>query len=125
MASAKQFSREHYISLETYKKNGDAVQSPVWLVEDGGLLYVRTDPKSWKAKRIRKNQSVRVAPSDMRGKPTGSWVEGEAHFVDGEEAERMVKLFKKKYAVTGWIIDAINGLRGRRSDVVIISIKLA
>ena len=124
MDSAKQFSNEKYINLETYKKNGDAVKSPVWVVEDGGMIYVRTDPKSWKAKRIRKNQRIRIAPSDMRGKPTGSWVDGEAHFVEGEEAERIIKLIKKKYGMMGGIADFVNGLRGRHPDAV-ISIKLA
>jgi uncharacterized protein len=124
MDSAKQFSSESYISLETYKKSGEAVRSPVWVVEEGGVVFVRTDPTSWKAKRIRKNQRVRVAPSDMRGKPTGSWVDGEAHFVEGEEAQRILKLFKKKYGITAWLIDSYHGLRGSRS-LTVISIKLA
>ena len=124
MGSAKQFSNEKYINLETYKKSGEAVQCPVWVVEDSGMLYVRTDPTSWKAKRIRKNQRVRVVPSGMRGKPTGSWVEGEAHFVEGEEAQRVLKLLKKKYGVIGRIIDSYNEMRGGPSSAV-ISIKVA
>ena len=85
MDSAKQFSNEKYISLETYKKNGEAVKSPVWVVEDGGVVYVRTDPTSWKAKRIRKNPRVRIAASDLRGKVTGQWVDGEARFIEGRQ----------------------------------------
>lgn len=123
MDSAK-FSNEKYISLETYKKNGAAVQTPVWLVEDGGVIYVRTDGKSWKAKRIRRNPRVRIAPSDVRGKPKGAFVDGEAHFVEGEEAERMNKLFRKKYGIIGRILDSVNGLRGGPPDSI-ISIRLA
>ena len=124
MDSANRFSNEGYISLETYKKSGEAVRSPVWVVEDSGTVYVRTDPTSWKAKRIRRNQRVRLAPSDMRGKPTGSWVDGVAHFVEEDEAQRILKLFKKKYGLTARILDSYHRLRGSNS-LAVISIKLA
>ena len=95
--SAAQFSSQKTISLETYKKNGNPVKSPVWVIEENGMLYVRSDPKSWKIKRIRKNSSVRLAPSTMSGKVKGDWMKGETHFVDGEEAKRVLNLFNKKY----------------------------
>ena len=120
MDSAKLFSSEKYISLETYKKSGQSVKTPVWVVEDGGVLYVRTDPTSWKAKRIRKNPQVRVAPSDSRGKPKGPWVDGNAHFIEGEEKERILKLVKKKYGMMGGIVDSFNGLMGRHPSAVIL-----
>jgi uncharacterized protein len=123
MTSANRFSKEKYVSLETYKKNGEGVKSPVWLVEEGGTIYVRTDPTSWKAKRIRKNQRIRIAPSDMRGKTKGSWADGEASFMEGEEAERINKLFKKKYGVVGWFLDSVVR-RGGPPDAI-ISIRLA
>lgn len=124
MDSAKQFSNEKYISLETYKKNGEAVKSPVWVVEDGGVVYVRTDPTSWKARRIRKNPRVRIAASDMRGKVTGQWVDGEARFIEGQEADRKIELFKKKYGAGLRLTDLFSGVRGRRATAI-ISIELA
>jgi PPOX class probable F420-dependent enzyme len=124
MDSAKRFFSEKYISLETYRKNGQAVQSPVWVLEDGGMVYVRTDPTSWKAKRIRKNPRVRIAPSDMRGKTTGQWVDGEAHFIEGQEADQKIKQFKEKYGAGLRLTDFFNGLRGRRATAI-ISIRLA
>ena len=124
MESAKRFSDEKYISLETYKKNGEAVKSPVWVVEEGGAVYVRTDPTSWKAKRIRKNPRVRIAASDMRGKVTGQWVDGEARFIEGQDADQKIELFKKKYGAGLRLTDFFNGVRGRRSTAV-ISIELA
>jgi PPOX class probable F420-dependent enzyme len=116
---SKRFASEKYISLETFKKSGEAIQTPVWVVEDGGVVYVRTDPASWKAKRIRNNQRVRIAPSDMRGKPTGEWVDAQAHFVEGEEASRILELFKKKYGMVGGITDSFNRLRGRDPSAII------
>jgi len=124
MDSAKLFSNEKYISLETYKKSGEAVKSPVWVVEDGGVVYVRTDPTSWKAKRIRKNPRVRIAASDMRGKVTGQWVDGQAHFIEGQEADRKTEMFKKKYGAGLRFTDFFNGVRGRRATAI-ISIELA
>ena len=38
-----QFLNQKYINLETYKKSGQAVHTPVWFVQDNGVLYVRTD----------------------------------------------------------------------------------
>lgn len=124
MESAKRFSNEKYISLETYKKNGQGVKSPVWVVEDGGVVYVRTDPASWKAKRIRKNPRVRIAASDMRGKVTGQWVDGKARFIEGQEAERKIELFKKKYGSGLRFTDFFNGIRGRHATAI-LSIELA
>jgi len=124
MASAKDFSNLKYISLETYRKSGAAVPTPVWLIEDGGLVYVRTDPKSGKAKRIRRNPKVRIAPSDARGKTLGPYVDGEARFVEGEDAQRIMRVIKKKYGILGAIVDFFNGLRGNRPTAV-ISIRLA
>ncbi|HVC27253.1 MAG TPA: PPOX class F420-dependent oxidoreductase [Nitrososphaerales archaeon] len=123
MSSAKQFSTEKYISLETYKKNGEAVRSPVWVVEEGGVVYVRTDPTSWKAKRIRKNPRVRIAPSDMRGRTTSQWVDGQAQFIEEQEANRKIELFKAKYGAGLRFTDFFNGIRGRHATAI-ISIKL-
>ena len=121
--SAAQFSSQKTISLETYKKNGDPVKSPVWVIEENGMLYVRSDPKSWKIKRIRKNPSVRLAPCTMSGKVKGDWLKGEAHFVDGEGTKQVLKLFNKKYGLMIKILNFYSRLRGR-SVVTVIAIKV-
>jgi uncharacterized protein len=123
MASAKDFANLKYISLETLRKSGVPVATPVWLVEDGGVVYVRTDPKSGKAKRIRRNPKVRIAPSDARGKALGPYVDGEAQFVEGEDAQKILRVIKKKYGIMGSLVDFVNRLRGRQATAV-ISVKL-
>ena len=35
-----QFANQNYLSLETFKKNGDGVKTPVWFVLDRGVFYV-------------------------------------------------------------------------------------
>lgn len=124
MASAEDFSNLKYISLITFRKSGVPVPTPVWLMEDEGVIYVRTDPRSGKAKRLRKIQRVRIAPSDARGKTLVPYVEANARFVEGEDAQRIGLLIKRRYGTIGAIVDFFNGLRGNHPTAV-IEIKLA
>lgn len=119
MSGADRFSAATTISLETYKKSGAAVKTPVWLVVDGGTLYVRTDPTSGKAKRIRNNPRVRLAPSDFRGNVQGEWAEAEARFVDGPEVDRILKAFMKKYGLRASAIGLWHRIRGAPRYVVL------
>src|SRR5437667_12309581 len=63
---------ERYLVIEPYRKNGDPVRTPVWFVEHQGLIYVRTNRDTGKAKRIPLNPHVRLAPSTARGIPRGA-----------------------------------------------------
>src|SRR2546425_7793073 len=92
-----QFAGKKYINIETYRKTGDPVRTPVWFVEENGELFVRTDSDAGKIKRIRNNPRVRVAICDMRGSIKGAWVHGEARTVDTESTKRVFSLLKKKY----------------------------
>jgi uncharacterized protein len=98
MANLDQFRGQKYISLETFKKNGEGVRTPVWFVfPDEKAFYIYTEADSWKVKRVRNNPKVRVAPSDIRGKVAGEWVDARAEFVDGEERKWADRLLDKKY----------------------------
>jgi PPOX class probable F420-dependent enzyme len=92
-----QFTGKKYISIETYRKTGDPVRTPVWFVEENGELFVRTDSDTGKMKRISNNPRVRVAACDMRGGIKGEWVDGEARTIDTEFSEHVFSLLKKKY----------------------------
>ena len=59
----KQFEKQQYLNIETFRKNGQGVKTPVWFVEDGETLLVWTEAGSGKARRIRSDSTVRVAPS--------------------------------------------------------------
>jgi uncharacterized protein len=93
-----------YINLETYRKNGRGVRTPVWFVEssssgDGSILYVRTSDDTGKYKRIRNNPSVQIAPCDIRGSVKGEWVKGEARIASEEEKLKAFKMLEKKYGM--------------------------
>lgn len=98
--------RDHdYLSLETFRKNGDGVPTPVWFAADPGKridsgeasLFVYTVGNTGKVKRVRNNARVRVAPCDRRGKLLGEWIEARAEVVTGETAARGLKLLTQKY----------------------------
>lgn len=96
------FQRHKYLSLETFRKNGQGVRTPVWFAAEPAVgipqtLYVYSTTDSGKAKRIRNNPRVRVAPCDMRGNLRGEWTEARAAIVTGDEAQRGMRLLNKKY----------------------------
>src|SRR5271154_669987 len=89
----RQLAGHKYISLETFRKNGEGVKTPVWFAGAGldtpaPLLCVYTIGNSGKAKRIRNNSRVMVAPCDMRGNVLGEWVPARAEILQGEAAAR-------------------------------------
>jgi len=92
-----QFGGQKYISLETFKKNGQGVKTPVWFVLQKNAFYVYTEADSWKVKRIRNNPRVRVAVCNFRGDIKGPWLEATASLVEGDERLAADKLLDRKY----------------------------
>ena len=86
-----------YVSLITYKKNGDPRATPVWFVEDDEKMYIVTLQGRYKFKRITNNPIVKIAPASMRGKPSGDYFDGIARVLSDVESIPIVVLFKKKY----------------------------
>lgn len=110
---------ERYISLETFRKDGSGVQTPVWAAALDGRLLVVTDGTSFKVKRLRANPKLRAAACDVRGKMRGDWHEGSARILeDGAEKERAEKTLRAKY---GWqyamlnFFSRLSGRIGRRA----------
>ena len=85
------------MSLETFKKNGQGVKTPVWFVLHNDALYAYTKADSWKVKRIRNNPRVRVAVSNVLGDVKGEWVDATASIVDGDERRAADELLDRKY----------------------------
>jgi PPOX class probable F420-dependent enzyme len=112
-----------YIALETFRKSGEGVVTPVWVTAENGKLYVWTLANSGKAKRIRNNGRVRIAISDARGNPKSEWVEARARVLsDPAEDQKQRKRLAKKY---GWQFHLFN-LMGRfsrnQADHVVLEI---
>jgi hypothetical protein len=60
-----------YVSLTSFKRDGTGVATPVWFLIENGRLLIHTDPQSFRPKRIRRNQSVMVAPCSGTGRLRG------------------------------------------------------
>jgi PPOX class probable F420-dependent enzyme len=87
-----------YLSLETYRRNGKAVATPVWFtIDDYKTVYVVTRTETGKVKRLRNNSKVRVVPCNLRGQPKGEWLNGKATFATAEQLEGALKQRNKKY----------------------------
>jgi uncharacterized protein len=96
------FQRHKYLNLETFRKNGQGVRTAVWFAGDpvSGVphtLYVYSTADSGKAKRIRNNPRVRLAPCDARGNLRGDWIEARVEIVTGDAAQHGMRLLNKKY----------------------------
>ncbi len=116
-----QFKNQKYLNIETFRKSGVGVKTPVWFVQDRDVFYVWTQADSWKAKRIRNNGAVKVVPSTASGEPLGEWID--AHATTNESPEALsftTSLMRKKYGL------AFQGFRlmGKMKRVQHTSIKI-
>ncbi|MGH9684221.1 MAG: PPOX class F420-dependent oxidoreductase [Candidatus Acidiferrales bacterium] len=122
------FVRRKYLSLETFRKTGIGVRTPVWFAasapEPGGadshLLYVYTIGNTGKMKRIRNNPRVRIAPCDMRGNLRGDWAEAHAEILQGDEAVRGMRRLDQKYFPWKKLLDFFASFRRRERTVLAI-----
>ena len=115
---------ERYINLETFRRDGTGVKTPVWAAPLDGRLMVLTDGTSYKVKRLRANPSFKAAACDARGKVKGPWHEGTARILSGDdEKQRALAALHAKY---GWqirVLDFFSYLsrrRGRRAFLELV-----
>jgi PPOX class probable F420-dependent enzyme len=119
--------RVPYISLRSYKRDGGAVDTPVWTAPLDGKLYVFTLREAFKIKRIARNPKVQVAKCDVRGKVLGPWQDGECREVPaGSDVERRAyAAFVDKYGLTMRIGNFLSSMSGRMKRRVMLEIELA
>ena len=118
----QQFANQKYLSLESYRKDGRGVSTPVWFAEENGILYIYSLADAGKVKRIRNNPQVRIAPCDFRGGLKGTWVGAMAHILDPSGAEHGHQLLNKKYGLVKRIGDFFSKLRKRERVVIAIRV---
>jgi PPOX class probable F420-dependent enzyme len=88
-----------YLSVTSFKRDGSEVATPVWFVAENGRLLVETDRNSGKAKRIRHNGVVTVAPCSAGGRLKGEPIAAHARFLPETERRHVEELFGRKYRV--------------------------
>ncbi|HEY6403962.1 MAG TPA: PPOX class F420-dependent oxidoreductase [Blastocatellia bacterium] len=109
-----QFANRKYLNLESYRKNGQGVRTPLWFAENNGVLYFYTVAHSYKVKRIGANPHVRIAPCDMRGNVKGEWVEATARRLDSQESRLANELLDRKYGWAKRILNFLAKIRGHQ-----------
>jgi len=115
------FPNEKYIALETFRKNGDSVITPVWFVEYDDLIWVVTRENTGKVKRLRNNNKASIAVSNFSGKPKGKWFSGQANIIEGDLAQTAISLRNKKYGFMAKLIGVFSAKKGK---YVVFSIHL-
>jgi PPOX class probable F420-dependent enzyme len=121
-ASLVQFANQKYLNLESYKRDGTGVRTPVWFAEEKGIFYIYSLANVGKVKRIRNNPRVRIAPCDLRGNVKGIWVDAIAHILDASGAEHGHGLLNKKYGIAKKIGDFFSKLRKRERVVIALRV---
>ncbi|OBJ47983.1 PPOX class F420-dependent oxidoreductase [Mycobacterium asiaticum] len=89
-----------YARLRSFRRDGTAVDTPIWFAFDGDALLFRTKVGP-KTKRLAKNPDVQLAVCDYRGRvqPGTAEITGRATILAGADAERANLILHRRY---GW-----------------------
>ncbi|MET8848799.1 PPOX class F420-dependent oxidoreductase [Amycolatopsis sp. NPDC004625] len=117
---------ERYVVLTTFRRDGRAVPTPIWVAGDDGELVFWSERKAGKVKRIRNGGRVEVQACDLRGQKThGAKASGEARLLDAADTERVRRAIARKYGIVGRVTMFFSKLRGPADRTVGIAVKLA
>jgi len=126
MSETNPFAKQSYISLETYRKTGEAMRTPVWFAQNDTtrLIYVWTVANSGKAKRIRNNPSVKLTPSDSRGNPKGDYLQATAQTTPEGSADYKIgaDLINKKYGLLKKIFELFSGNKETQHTIIVLQL---
>ena len=127
MTSSTPLDDARYISLRSYKRDGAAVDTPVWCAPLDGTVVMFTLRESYKVKRVRRNPHVQIARCDVRGRLLGEWRDGTCVAVEGDPARERnaYAALTHKYGMQMRIGDFFSALSGRKKRRVILQVTLA
>ncbi|MEU0794938.1 PPOX class F420-dependent oxidoreductase [Amycolatopsis sp. NPDC005961] len=116
---------ERYVVLTTFRRDGRAVPTPIWVAGDGGELVFNSVRDVGKVKRIGNSGRVEVQACDLRGRKThGAKVSGQARLLDLDDTRRVQGVIGRKYGVLGRLSMFFSKLRGPADRTVGIAVKL-
>ena len=117
-----QLKNQQYINVETFRKNGLGVKTPVWFVLDGEIIYVQTIADSAKVKRIRNNGSVNIAPCKADGTTVGDWsAEKAIEVIDPAVHQKVNQLLDRKYGLMKKLFGISYAIQGKKSTILKIT----
>lgn len=122
---AVELGDETYVNLETFKRDGSGVRTPVWAAPLDGKLVVFTDGTSWKVKRLRRDPRVRVAPCGALGATEGPWFDGVGEIVSDPAREaRAYDALRAKYGLQMRAVDFFSWLSGRIGHRAVLELEV-
>ncbi len=99
------------------------MRTPVWFVQEGTTIFIRTLANSGKVKRIRNNGQVNIAVCKMDGSLLGDWIQAKANEVVDENTDKKVdRLLDKKYGLMKKIFSLSSSLQGKKNTIIEISL---
>jgi len=111
MSDLAALAHHRYLALETVRRNGAAVVTPVWFVERDGQLFFSAPAHTGKVKRLRHTPRGRVAPCDERGTLLGPWIPVAIQPAPGAEAATADRLLAARYGWQRRLLDIFGWLR--------------
>ncbi len=112
-----------YVRLSTFRKSGEAVPTPVWFARVGDSLYVVTGRNTGKAKRIRNNPDVVLAPSDFRGRPKGRDVRAVARLTEEQKGGAADGALRRKYGWQYRVFEFVENLLGSAENLIFLELR--
>ena len=104
MTSFEPFTKRRTALLTTYRRDGAPVATPVTIAVEGDRAYVRTWDTAWKARRMRNDPRVLVAPATMGGRPRGAPVSARSRLLSGEEAAHAARAIARRQRILQGIL---------------------
>jgi uncharacterized protein len=105
----------NHIMLTTFRKNGNAMPTPVWYGRAGNHLYIFSLATAGKVKRIRNSPKAQVAACTGIGRITGPTMEAQARILPKEEELVARRALRRKYPITFRFSEVFaNGLLRRK-----------
>ena len=125
MSAIDELGNATYVNLETFRKNGTGVQTPVWGARNGDEIIIFTNGESYKVKRLRRDTRVRIAECSVRGALKGPWHEGTGRIVeDPAEQQAGLRALLEKYGWQMRLADWGARIRGSKKNWAHIAVRL-
>lgn len=101
-----------YARLTTFRSSGEEVHTPVWFVMHDNAVYVETGDQTGKAKRVRRDPRVIIAPCTPWGSPRGPGIPATAKDLGSAPPAHIRAALLRRYGPLQWFRDFL--LRRRR-----------
>jgi putative ABC transport system ATP-binding protein len=111
--SIADIGRAECLCLRTFRRNGTAVDNPVWVAEVDGRLAFFTDDRTFKWKRLQHRPQVEVCASNRWGQALTPWQPGLCRpIADEARKQRVYDAIAAKYGIHWTLATVGKKLRG-------------